>query len=273
MKTDDIDKQQHYKGRIRAYEVTIQKLLKEEASVLDECRKEPEKAALKLFKLANDMLDLASNYIVLNGISRSIFNNRDEIALNDARKTIFKALIYIENIVTGKVDATFSEYEKNLAELDAVPPDEKYRMVLKIGLAVGLLKQAYGSKTRWRGIFIEIDGRYAAVAKNLFDFKTAFVNMDPTNKYYETTTLHLRCLKELLYNAADHYHERFEISTKQAHDLLYAINFLGALQKICIMVNERDEAEEIRRKYKNWEAGYEIELKKIRMNTSQKEAR
>jgi hypothetical protein len=271
MKTDDIDKQKHYNDRIKSYEATIQQLLQKESAVLNECRKEPEKAAVKLFSLSNDMLDLASNYIVLSGISRSIFNNRDEVALNEARKTIFKALIYLENIVTGKVDAPFSDYEKNLAELDAVPLKEKYQQVLKIGLAVELLKNAFGDNSKWRWTFVDIEGRYAAVAKNLFDFKAAFINLDPANKNYEVTMLHLRRLKELLYNAADRYHERFEISSKQAYDLLTAINFLGALQKICIITSEKDEAEEVKRKYKNWEAGYEIELKKARTNASQKD--
>jgi hypothetical protein len=271
MKANDTDKQKHYKERIKVYEETIQKLLKNETGVLEECRKDPDNAAVKLFNLSHDMLNLASNYIVLNGISRSIFSNRDEVALNEARKAIFKALIYLENIVTGSVDAPFSDYEKNLAELDSVTPEEKYKMILKIGVAIGLLKSAFGDNPRWRWIFVDMEGRFAVIAKNLFDFKAAFTNMDSRGKYYEATTLHLRRIKALLYNAADRYHERFTISTKQPHDLLAAINFLGAMQKVCIMMNERDEAEEVLRKYKNWEAGYEVELKKIRTNTSRKD--
>lgn len=265
---NDADKQKHFKESIKKYEDNIASLIKKEAAVIAECRKEPDNAALKLFALSNDMLDLTSNYLVINGVSCSVFNSKDDIMLNEARKSLFKAIIYIENVVTGKVDVTFSEYEKNLAELNELTFKKKYEMVIKIGLTLSMLQNALGDNTKWKWAFVEVEGRYAAIVKNLFDFKAGYAKMDPTDSDYEIVVLHFRLIKDLLGKASERYRERFDLSTKKPEDLSQAIDFLGALHKACIVMGERGEAEEIMRKYKNWEAAYEGQLKRVRTATT-----
>ncbi|MDR2468121.1 MAG: hypothetical protein LBD22_04080 [Spirochaetaceae bacterium] len=264
MKINDTDKQRHYDEKTRFYEEIIQKMLKNEADVLEECRKAPETAAERLFELSDKMLDLASLYMALNGISLSVLNLRDENSLVEARRAISKAIIYIENIVTGKVDVPYSDYEGNLAELAQVSPEKKYYTVRKIGASIDLLKYGYGDNTKWRWSFVDVEGRFIAVAKNLLDLKQAFSNNDPSEADYAPLHYHLHLVKDLLSQQAHRYQERFSLAMKRADDMRLAINYLSALKQFHVLLNEHQEAEEIKKKLDVWMTTYQNELKKER---------
>ncbi|MDR3325690.1 MAG: hypothetical protein LBS82_06895 [Spirochaetaceae bacterium] len=272
MKSDDTDKQKHYQERVKAYQEKIQGLIKIEADTLEECRKNSSSSALKLFHLANEMLNMTSHYIVISGISRSVLNKRDDVALNEARKTVFKALIYLENVVTGKIDAAFSEYEENLKEIESVGIAERYGLVVKIGFTISLLKNAYGDNTKWKWSFVDIEGRYAVVVKNLFDVKTFYGNLSAASPDYNLSASYLELLEHFLHQTADRYRERFEIATQRVEDLLSAINLLRALHRIYVATNKRDEAEEIKRKHMRLEAEFELASKKEKEKSAQRDA-
>jgi hypothetical protein len=90
---------------------------------------------------------------------------------------------------------------------------------------------------------VDLDGRYAAVTKNLFALDKALENTDPRSPDYEPCSKHLALIKKLLAGAATQYRDRFEILTKQIADLLTAQNFLLALRYIHSMLGELDGAE------------------------------
>jgi len=251
-----------YRASIKIYQGNIKKLEKEDKDIFEKCRQDPDNAAEKLFYLADLMLNLGSNYLVINGISNAIFNMKDESSLNDARKSIFKALVYLGNVVTEKVDASFSEYEANLMELAGVSPERKYALLLKAGAIIDLLKNAYGENNKWKWSFVELDGRYAVIAKNLFDLKTATSFLDPYSEHYESTTRHFELLKTLLTEAADKYHERFNLFSKRPDDLAKAVNILNGYYKILIMIPDKEEAYNVLRKVSNWSSEFELESQK-----------
>jgi hypothetical protein len=262
MKEYDEERQQHYDEKVQEYQEKIRTIQKAGSIKLEECRKAPEAAAVKLFGLANDMLNLASNYLVINGVGRAILGARDEDALGEARKAITMAIIYIENIVTGKVDVPFSEYEENLAEISEITPDCKFQMVRKIGLAIALLKQGYGNNTKWRWSFIDIEGRFTVIAKNLLDLKMAFVNNNPSMPDYEPLLYHLHLVKNLLAQTAERFHDRYSLANKRTDDMRYALNFLSALYQIHLLLHERQEADTVKKKYDAWSAVFNAEVKK-----------
>jgi len=251
-----------YRSNIKIYQTTIKKLEKEDAEIIEECRKNPATAAEKLFHLAETMLNLASNHLVINGISNSIFNIKDENSLNEARKAVFKALVYLGNVVTEKIDAAFSEYEDNLAEIAGISAGEKFALVRKIGLSIDILKNAYGENTKWKWAFVDLDGRFAVIAKNLFDLKNAVANMDPDSPGYECTTMHYETVKNLLSEAAFKYHERFNLFSKRPEDLMSAVRILDGLYKMLVVIPEREEAENVLRKISRWETEYDLEIQK-----------
>jgi hypothetical protein len=243
----------YYQKRIAPYKAKIKELIKNEEAILAECREDPSTAAVKLYSLAERMINISSNYLVLNGIGEAIFDNRDENALGEAKKFYSKALIYLENIVSGKVDVPFSEYEKALSELKPVAIPQRYELVKKLGLTCSLLQTAYGDNTKWRWVFVDMEGICATVSKNLLDLKRVQTNTDPSSPDYEPLLYHLHFVKKMLNNSADRFYSRYSLVAKRRDDMQKALNFLSALGRICVVINERDELEEIRKKLEYWQ--------------------
>jgi hypothetical protein len=256
--TEKEDLLKYYNERIVTYNENIKDFLVSEALILEDSRQHPESAAEKLFALAESMCDLASNYLAINGISVSINNNKNEDMLNEARKTLYKSVIYIENIVTSKIDAPFSEYENNLAELSGVPDDKRYKLMCKLGLAIDLLKIAYGDNTKWKWSFVDLEARYAVIVKNLYDLKSASQNIHPDSPGYETAVFHLRLIEKLLSQSADKLNERYQLATKRPDDLRLAISYLYALKYILSIFGEKEKLAEVLRKLDVWNAAYTL---------------
>ena len=104
------DRHQYFE-KIKPYKATIQTLLKQEQTDIQIIRRDSQGSALKRLTLAGEMIFLASNYIILGGVSQAMLKLRNEEALNDGRKSLYKAVIYLEEVVTPFVDAPYSEYE------------------------------------------------------------------------------------------------------------------------------------------------------------------
>ena len=260
-KISEEDRYQYFE-KIKPYKLLIQYLLKREKTVLDMIKINSNGAAHKRLTMAEEMISLASNYIVLCGVSQAMLKLRSEEALNDGRKSLYKAVIYLEEAVSPLIDEPFSEYEEKLAEIATVDAKRRYTIVRKFGLALQLLEDAYGSNTKWKWAFVELEGRYATVAKNIIDLKAAVANTDPRSAEYEPTMLHLSLLKKLLLQAADRYREKYELSTNHTDDFKMGINYLNALKRIHIQLGERRESELIRKKALIWSSKLEVDIKK-----------
>jgi hypothetical protein len=187
---------------------------------------------------------------------------RNEEALNDGRKSLYKAVIYLEEVVSNLVDAPFSEYEEKLAAIATVEAQKRYFLVRKLGLALQLLEDAYGDNTKWKWAFVELEGRYAAVVKNILDLKKAVVNTDPRSPAYEPTMWHLRLVKKLLMQAADRYREKYELSTNRIDDFKMGIHFLAALRRLHMILGDRDDADTVKKKLDIWTTKLEVDKKK-----------
>ena len=167
-KVSDAERQK-YLEKVKKYKEAIDALLSREKNVLALIKKDSAGAALKRLAMVNEMLNLASNYIIINGVSQSVLKVKNEDALNDGRKSLYKSVIYLEDVVSKLIDAPFSEYEEKVAEIESINAAQRYLLVRKMGLAVQLLENAYGYNTKWKWAFVELEGRYAAAAKNVID--------------------------------------------------------------------------------------------------------
>jgi hypothetical protein len=243
-----------YFEKIKPYRGNISAILKKEKETLALIRMDPDQASFKNIELAEEMLNLASHYIMLSRMSQSILKVKNEDALHDGRKTLYKSLIYLENAVTNLVDAPYSEFEERIALIADMNAAERLRLIRKMGLALDFLKDAYGDNTKWRWAFVELEGRFATVAKNILDWKKAPTNTDPASPDYEPTMRHLQLVKKLFSQAADRYREMYELSTGRVEDYKMGIYFLEGLRRIHIMLWEREEAELIKKKLGSWSA-------------------
>jgi len=261
-KASDSDRLKYHGEKTLPYKEAIKAMLNQEESILSLIRQGAPGAAIRRLTLTENMLSVVSNYLVLSGISLSMLKQRNEEALNEARKSLYKAVIYMEEVVSTLLDAPFSEYENKLAEIRMVDARKRYYLVRKTGLAIKLLKNAYGDNTKWRWSFVELEGRYATVTKNMLDLKTAVVNSDPESPDYEPTLYHLALIKKLLFETADRYRGKYELSTNNLDDFRMGIQFLNALRRIHLLLGERDETEEVKKRIDIWSTKLEMDKKK-----------
>ncbi|MDR1106077.1 MAG: hypothetical protein LBL44_06950 [Treponema sp.] len=256
------EERHQYFEKIKTYKVSVDAILKREQSLIPAIKQDPQGAAFKRLALADEMLNLTSNYIILSGVSQAVLKVKNEDSLNDGRKSLYKSVIYLEEIVGNLIDAPFSDYEEKLAAIESVDAARRYLLVRKMGLTLDLLENAYGDNTKWKWSFVELEGRFAAVTKNIMDMRNAVANTDPRSPNYEPTVYHLRMLKKLLMQAADRYREKYELSTTRIDDFKMGITFLLALRRIHIILGEREEAETLKKKIDIWSVKLEADKKK-----------
>ena len=251
-----------YVEKIRPYISKTRELIDLEKKQILEARKAPSKAPLIKLKQADDMLNLLSNYIAINGISQIVLKSKSEESLNDGRKILYKAVIYLEEVVSNFIDAPFSDYEDKLAVIESFDQNQRYHLIRKMGLALDLLVQAYGDNSKWRWTFVELEGRFATIAKNILDLRNVYTNSSPESDFYDSTVYHLRLVKKLLVQSADRYREKYELSTSQFSDFKTGISYLAALRRIHIVLAENEESESIKKKLTIWKTKLETDMKK-----------
>jgi len=252
---DNSAKQSEYEEKTKSYSSSVEQLLKDTQDVEAALKKGeiPEPEFMKI-KLSITMLTLVSNYLAMNQISQSVFGKINENLLNEARKSIHRCLAYLEEVVTNIVDAPFSDYADGLAKIEAVSPAQRHSLVEKIGQQMNNLKESFGKDSKWKWIFVELEGRYATVAKNLIDLRDYFVNSDFESPHYESTVRHVRKVRELLEQSADGYRKKYELSTKSIDDFQKGINFLSALKRLDIFTRDHDSAVTTKKKIETWTA-------------------
>jgi hypothetical protein len=253
---------QIYGEKIAPYRTVIDAILERENEELLFIQQSSGNEAFKRLALCQDMLNVTSYYIILNGVSLAVLKVKNEEALNEARKTLYKAVIYLEQVVTNLVDVGFSEYEDKLAEIAELDSARRYALICKIGLTIQLLESAYGDSSKWRWAFVELEGRYAAASKNILDMKNAVTNTDPRSPNYAPTVYHVRLVQRLLSQAADRYREKYELFSNRIEDYLKGTDFLNALKRMLVLMGDREEAEGVRKKIEVWTAKLELDMKK-----------
>ena len=183
--------------------------------------------------------------------------------MNEARKAVYKVIICLEDIVSNFIDVPFSDYEDKVQRIENVPQKHRFYLMRKLGLAIELVIRAYGDNTKWKWTFVEIQGRFATVAKNILDLKdSTATGFNPRSPDYESTMFHLKMVKRLLLQAADKYRARYEMSTSSIEDFRLAIQYLSAARRMHVLLNERNDAEEVKRQIDIWTDKMEKDLQR-----------
>jgi hypothetical protein len=252
-----------FNKQIEPYKNLITETLQKEKSFLGLMERDSSGTGYKKLLLCEDMIHLTTLYLAVNAYSVDMLGVSNTDALNEGRKSLYKAVIYLEEIVTNIIDAPFSEYEKNVAEISNTPISKRFLIIRKLGLAIRLIIDAYGDNTKWKWSFVELNGRFSTVAKNMIDLKASSkIFFDPNERDYETTITFMRLVKQLLGQSADRYRDRYELSTRRIDDIRAGINYLLALRRICILMSDADEAEEIKKKALVWKDKMEADQKR-----------
>lgn len=256
------ERKAEFNETIKPVKALIDKSFKKEKDILAEIRKNSDGMEYKKISLAEEMIYVTTLYLSINTISLKILNLKNNDALNDARKIIYKAIIYIEEVVTNIVDCSFSEIAPKLEKINEYKIDKRFYLVRKIGLVIQMLSDALGENSKWRWSFVELRARFAAVAKNLLDWKAAGKDFyEPSSPDYDNTVFYVRLVKQLLEKSASDYREKYELVGNSDADMQMAINFLVSLRRIAIVLGNGDEAEEIKKKALVWKTKMESDQK------------
>ena len=108
MKKPSDEARRRYVDYIKDYKNAIDGVLEKEKKVKEQIAAGTEGASFKRLALVDDNLDLVAQYLVMNSLSLSFLGVKNEAYLNEGRKCIYKALIYLEEIVSPMIDAPFS---------------------------------------------------------------------------------------------------------------------------------------------------------------------
>lgn len=228
---------------------------KEILAVLDDLP--PQNKAIKRLELANLTMDMLSYNIVINDLCRSLTKVKSENHLNEARKLVYKALIYLEDVVTNYLDVPFSEYENKLKLIGGFPDVERLKLMNKLGLSIQLVIDGLGENSKWKWSYTEMRGRYAVVVKNVIDLKKYVAEFDPRSVGYQERFMLMSKAKQMLADVADSYRQKYELTTQRLDDIRLAIHFLSALKRIHGILAEADESEEVKKKIDVWKGKME----------------
>ena len=217
------------------------------------------------FELADQYLNIVSYYNLMSALSLSLLGIKNESFLNDGRKSCYKSIIYMEEIVSPYIDAAFSDYQQGVESLKRFGDRNKYRLLCKLGFAIDSIIEGFGAGSKWKWSFVELQGRYAVIAKNLLNLKSFIMQLDPRVEGYSERLAHMQLVKKILQQSADRYREKYELSTMRLDDIKKAILFLAAMKRLHTLLGEIEEAEIVKKKMEIWKTKMEDDQKKQEM--------
>lgn len=243
------------------YQTQIDEILDKEKSFSSD-NKDSSELEYKKMELAESMIFASTLYMAQNSLSFKMLGVKNNDALNDARKMLYKAIILFEEVVTNFIDVPYSDLTDNWEKIANLTVMRRYLLMRKLGLAIQLLEDAFGDNSKWKWSFVELKGRFSVVAKNIIDMKQGAKDyFEPNSSNYEVTILYVRMIQKLLENSANGYRDKYELSTRRIDDMRNAIRFLLARHKLCLAIGDRENAEEIKKKATVWKGKLDADQK------------
>lgn len=251
-----------YFDKIKEYKSATDQILAREQTIAKSISGGADNGSYKRLTLADERSNLASYFLLMNRLSLALLGVKNEAFLNDARKSCYQSIIYLEEVVTNYIDAPFSDYSDHLEQIEEVDDEGRYDLVRKIGFTIQSVEDGFGDNSKWRWSFVELEGRFATVAKNLLNLKTLVAGLDPRVDGYEARLGHLELTKRLLQKSADRYREKYELSTERIDDFKVAIAYLAALRRLHMLLGEPQHAEVVKKKFDVWKQKMETDERK-----------
>ena len=256
-----------FKKESKQYEDLIKAELDKEKEMLATMKGDAVGVEYKKLILAEQMIYIATLYNAINSASVKILDVKNNDALNEGRKILYKSIIYLEEIVTNIINAAQSDVSEKLEAVANTPLEKRYFLIRKLGLAIQMIIDAFGDNSKWKWSFVELEGRFAVVAKNFYDFKEYIkAYFDPNNPDNENSILYLRLIRTLLDKSANAYRDKYELSSRRLDDMKAAINFLLALRRVSVTLGESETAEELKKKAMTWKEKMEADQKAGKSN-------
>ncbi len=209
-------------------------------------REMPRIAEYKKLEMVVEYLKIIMNYISMNDASVEMLQMRNESFLNEGRKTFYKVMQLLEDIVGADIERSLNENREYLAKIDRVTPLQVLRLVQRVNNALTTLIDRMGAGSKWKWSFVDVYGRVAVIIRNIINFSDAQKFRDPRTEFYAERLELVQLCKDTLKDAAQQYRTKYEQSTKATGDLLKSIELLTALRRIHVLFGETDDASKIK---------------------------
>lgn len=261
MAVDAATKKQ-YNDQISEQKKEIQDMDKEIAVLRRQMQSNKKLEPFFRLKIMSLYLKQANMYIDMSNLSETMMNIKNNSYLDSARKLVYKILAEGESIVTAEVDEPLDFNRELLNKIKPFNPRQRLNMYKHIKKLIERLIHAYGPNTKWQWSFPELWSKSAVLLKNFIDFREIQAIRDPREEFYYDRQEMLQIVKEDLFQASNHYRDKFELSTKSPNDILHAIKLLEALKRIASLTGDDELA-------KRCKSG--IEAYRSRIETDEKE--
>ena len=241
-----------YFDKVKEYKQVLDSIAQREKNLLQLVEKDDVGKEYKKIALADENLNLASYLILLNQVSLALLAVKNEAFLNEARKSCYKSIIYLEEVVSNYIDAPYADYKEKLEKIEGLEDEKRYALVRKLGFTIQSVIDEFGDNSKWKWSFVELEGRFATVTKNLLNLKTLVAGLDPRVDGYQARLGHLNLVKDMLQKTADRYREKYELSTLRIDDFKLALAYLSSLKRLHSVLGENNMVENIRKKIEVW---------------------
>ena len=147
---------------------------------------------------------------------------------------------------------------------DKFSDEWRYKFICSFGYIIDYFKFCYGENSKWLQNFVEIEGRFALITKNIIDFKNYIRELSPEMDGYMYRVKLMNLAKSLIWISAEQYRAKYELQDRLPDDMKMALNMSGALRRIYIYLNETEEAEEQKKIYDLWKKKLDADLKDMK---------
>jgi hypothetical protein len=255
----DKEKKQQYNAQIQVLKRKVDEVNRK-IKYLES--KQDDNENLIVLQIASFNIVLVSIYCAMTDLSVNLLGYKNESYLDMGRKSLYKALILIEGVVSSAIDIPLNENYELLSSLEGFSDKDRLNLLRKMGYTISLLEDRYGANSKWKWSFVEIEGRYAIIAKNLFNFRRYQKKNDPNVEGFDDRYDYLLLMKDLLLKASNRYREKYELTNHSPEDMKKAIDTLRALKRIHILFKENSDMQNIAKKIELWSQKLEIDMKK-----------
>ncbi|NPV01878.1 MAG: hypothetical protein HPY53_10910 [Brevinematales bacterium] len=202
-------------------------------------------------------------YCEMNDKSVEIMNIKNDAYLGNARKNIYQAIKLIESIVGTDIDSTLTENADVLSSLSLLNPSRTLHLLQMLEYDITLVEYEEGPTSKWKWNFVELYGKFAALCKNMINFKECVAKMyDPRSEHYSEINALIQMIKRVADTAAQKFRMKYELSSMQVGDMNRAIDYMNMNVRIYIILNEQPLAQETKKTIEKWKEKLEHDLKK-----------
>lgn len=196
---------------------------------------------------AHEYLKLITMYISMSDAAIECLGKKNENYLNEARKLYYTVLKLLEEFLPKPIDMNLTENEDALDTIPKIDPRRKINLFNKMGYVLDLIRDGWGENSKYKWSFVDLEGRFANIMKNMIDYRECLKNTDPRKEFYHERNQLLQMVKERLEIISKRFREKYEQSTKEPDDMRMAIDFMTFLRRIASLSNQPDEAGRLKR--------------------------